>query len=61
MTFKRNHQLGFVTTRERKLAKIAISLKPFEGQAEQLKKIPGWQDSLREYIDRLIEDAQAQE
>lgn len=61
MKFQTNHKLGFVTKRERKLAKTAISFKPFEGQAEELKKIPGWQDSLREYIDRLIEDARGAE
>lgn len=54
MKFKKDHKLGFVTTRERKLAKKAISIKPFEGQAEELKNISGWQDCLREYIDTLI-------
>ncbi len=55
MTFKKNHELGFVSTRKRKLAKQPISFKGFEGQLEELKKIPGWQDSLREFVDRLID------
>lgn len=55
MTFKKNHKLGFVSNRKRKLAKQPISFKGFEGQLEELKKIPRWQDSLREFVDKLIE------
>ncbi|MCV3215970.1 hypothetical protein OGM63_21080 [Plectonema radiosum NIES-515] len=57
MTFKKNHQLGFVSTRKRKLAKQPISFKGFEGQLEELRKIDGWQESLREVVDRLIDAA----
>lgn len=55
MTFKNNHELGFVSTRKRKLAKQPISFKGFEGQLEELKKVSGWQDSLREFVDKLID------
>ena len=55
MRFEKNNQLGFVSTRKRKLAKQPISFKGFEGQLEELKKISGWQDALREVVDRLIE------
>jgi hypothetical protein len=55
MRFEKNNQLGFTSDRTRKLAKQPISFKGFEGQLEELKKIPGWQDSLREFVDGLIE------
>jgi hypothetical protein len=55
MGFEKNNQLGFTSNRTRKLAKQPISFKGFEGQLEELKKIPGWQDSLREFVDGLIE------
>jgi hypothetical protein len=55
MRFEKNNQLGFTSDRARKLGKQPISFKGFEGQLEELKKIPGWQDSLREFVDGLIE------
>jgi hypothetical protein len=56
MRFQKNNQLGFTTTRERKLEKQPISFKGYEGQLAELKKIPNWQETLREIVDKLIEE-----
>lgn len=56
MKFQKNHKLGFVSTKTRKLAKQPISFKGYEGQLEELKKIPDWQESFRNYVDRFLEE-----
>jgi hypothetical protein len=38
------------------LGKQPISFKGFEGQLEELKNFDGWQDTLREFVDRLIKE-----
>jgi hypothetical protein len=57
MRFEKNNQLGFTSTRTRKLGKQPISFKGYEGQLEELRNIAGWQDVLREFVDRLIEES----
>lgn len=57
MRFEKNNQLGFTSNRTRKLAKQPISFKGFEGQLEELRNINGWQDVLREFVDRLISES----
>jgi hypothetical protein len=59
MRFEKNNQLGFTSDRTRKLAKQPISFKGFEGQLEELKKIAGWQDIFRDFVDKLIEENQS--
>lgn len=59
MRFEKNNKLGFVTVRQRKLEKQPISFKGYEGQLLELKKIPGWQDALRDFVDTLIKENQS--
>ncbi len=57
MRFEKNNQLGFTSSRTRKLSKQPISFKGFEGQLEELRNINGWQDVLREFVDKLISES----
>jgi len=57
MTFKKNHQFGFISSRERKLGKQPITFRGYEGQLESLRLVAGWQEALREYADKLIAEA----
>ena len=54
MPFQKNHKLGAKKILNQALDKHPISFKGYEGQKEKLKLVPGWQEKLRLYVDRLI-------
>jgi hypothetical protein len=56
MPFQKNHKLGAKRIYKRPLDKQIIGFKGYEGQKEKLKNILNWQDKLREYVDKLIEE-----
>jgi len=56
MRFQKNNEYGFTSKRERKLDKRPISFKGYEGQLDQLKAVPDWQERLRVFVDQLISD-----
>lgn len=56
MPFQKNHKLGAKKILSRPLDKQIIGFKGYDGQKEKLKRIPNWQDKLRNYVDHLIEE-----
>ena len=60
MPFQKNHKLGAKKILSRPLDKEAIAFKGYEGQKEKLKAVPDWQERLREFVDKLIEEVDKQ-
>lgn len=60
MPFQKNHKLGAKKILSRPLDKQAIAFKGYEGQKEKLKAVPDWQERLREFVDKLIEEVDKQ-
>lgn len=56
MPFQKNHKLGAKKRLNRSLDKETIGFKGYEGQKEKLKAVPDWQERLREFVDKLIND-----
>jgi hypothetical protein len=56
MPFQKNHKLGAKKRFKRPLDQETIGFKGYEGQKENLKTVPDWQERLREFVDKLIED-----
>jgi hypothetical protein len=56
MPFQKNHKLGAKKRLKRPLDQETIGFKGYEGQKEKLKTVPDWQERLREFVDKLIED-----
>ena len=56
MPFQKNHKLGAKKRLNRPLDNETIGFKGYEGQKEKLKAVPDWQERLREFVDKLIND-----
>ena len=56
MPFHKNHKLGAKKRLNRPLDQQTIGFKGYEGQKEKLKAVPDWQERLREFVDKLIND-----
>jgi hypothetical protein len=56
MPFQKNHKLGAKKRLNRLLDKETIGFKGYEGQKEKLKAVRDWQERLREFVDKLIND-----
>jgi hypothetical protein len=54
MPFQKNHKMGF--TSDEPLDQAPVCLKVKSGVREKLRSIPRWQEKLRAYIDKLIEE-----
>lgn len=55
MPFKKNNQYRYTKKLQRPLGKM-IGFRGYEGQNEQLKAVPDWQEKLRLYVDKLIKE-----
>ena len=56
MPFQKNNKLGALPYGDKPLDTKPVSFKPRLGQLEKLKKVPSWQEKLRDCIDTLIKD-----
>ncbi len=54
MPFHKNHKYRWESNQDKALDKAPICFKGWEGQKEQIKTIPDWQERLREFVDKLI-------
>jgi len=54
MPFQKNHKLGF--TSDEPLDPTPVCLKVKSGVRDKLRNLPHWQEKLRAYIDKLIEE-----
>lgn len=55
MVFRKNNKIGAQKFLKQPLDKLPISFRGYEGQHEALKKVPDWQEKLREYTQQLID------
>ena len=53
--FEKENPWRYTTNRKEPL-KAPLTIRLTEKQREQIKKVPGWQELLRNYIDKLIEE-----
>lgn len=56
MPFQKNNKLGF-TKSEQPFDKDPICFKALPGVKNKLRVVPNWQERLREFVDRLIDEA----
>jgi hypothetical protein len=54
MPFEKNHRLGF--TSDNPLDRSPVCFKVLPDVKTKLKAIPNWQNRLREFVERLIEE-----
>jgi len=54
MPFQKKNKLGF--TSKKPFDKDPVCFKVLPGVKEKLKNVPDWQEHLRVYIDKLIEE-----
>lgn len=54
MPLEKGHKYRWEPENEQSLDKSPICFKGRVGQKEALKNIPGWQERLRDFVDRLI-------
>lgn len=54
MPFQKQNKLGAQKQLKWDLDEQPICFKGWKGQKEKLKAVEGWQDKLRDYVDRLI-------
>ena len=57
MPFQKNNQYKAQKFLERPLDTNPVTFKGYKGQREALKSVPNWQEHLREYVDKLIEES----
>ncbi|WP_246275687.1 hypothetical protein [Brasilonema bromeliae] len=55
MPFEKNNPHRYTRKLKRPLGKM-IGFRGYEGQSEQLKTVPNWQERLRQFVDQLICD-----
>ncbi|MBW4480607.1 MAG: hypothetical protein KME54_28140 [Tolypothrix brevis GSE-NOS-MK-07-07A] len=55
MTFKKNHKLGALPFNDEPFDTSPVCFKVKKGVKDKLKAVPGWQERLRETVDKLIE------
>ncbi len=60
MPFRKNHKLGAKKILERPLDAQPICFKGYEGHKEKLKAVANWQDKLREYVEKLIQESESE-
>lgn len=58
MVFHKKHKLGFTSSQP--FDKDPVCFKVLPGVKDELKTIPGWQDKLREAVDKLIQENKIQ-
>ncbi|MBD2196948.1 MULTISPECIES: hypothetical protein [Calothrix] len=56
MPFQKNNKIGAKKIIQQELDQLPICFKGRLGQKEKLKAVPDWQERLREYVDKLLED-----
>jgi hypothetical protein len=56
MPFQKGNKLGAKKHHSRPLDEEVIAFRGYEGQKEQLKAVPDWQERLREFVDQLLSD-----
>ncbi|MBE9198963.1 MULTISPECIES: hypothetical protein [unclassified Nodularia (in: cyanobacteria)] len=54
MPFQKKHKLGF--TSNQPFDKNPVCFKVLPGVKDKLKTVPNWQERLREFVDRLIDE-----
>lgn len=54
MPFQKKNKLGFTSTQP--FDKDPVCFKVLPGIKDKLKSVPGWQERLRDCIDKLIEE-----
>ncbi len=60
MPFKKGNRLGFKPQNDEPFDKRPVCFNVRVGAREKLKAVPDWQERLREYVDKLIEDVDIQ-
>jgi hypothetical protein len=58
MPFKQKNKLGAKKFLPHPLGKQPICFRGYEGQKEQLKAVPNWQERLRQYVAQLIAEGE---
>ena len=56
MPFHKNHKLGFKPIGEKPLDPVSLQLKLREGIRERIRAIPGWQNLVRDLLERWVEE-----
>jgi hypothetical protein len=56
MPFQKHNTYGAIKRLARPTDKAVIAFRGYEGQKDQLKAIPDWQERLRLFVDQLIEE-----
>jgi hypothetical protein len=54
MPFQKNNKLGFTSTQP--FDKDPVCFKVLPGIKDKLKTVPDWQERLREFVDKIIEE-----
>ncbi|NEQ64126.1 MAG: hypothetical protein F6K21_01140 [Symploca sp. SIO2D2] len=57
MPFRKNNKIGAKKFLSKPLDAQPICFKGYQGQKEQLKTIPNWQERVRNFIDELIQES----
>lgn len=56
MAFRKNNKLGAKKFLNRPLDSQPICFRGYEGTKEKLKAVPNWQERLRQFAEKLIEE-----
>jgi hypothetical protein len=56
MPFRNNNNLGAKKILDKPLDALPICIKGYLGQKEALRSVPDWQERIREFIDKLIDE-----
>lgn len=57
MPFRKNNKLGAQKLLKRSLDKQPITFKGYEGHREAVKSVPNWQERLRDFVEKMIEES----
>ena len=57
MVFRKNNKLGAKKFLTRPLDDQPVTFKAYRGNKEALKNVPNWQERLRNYVERLIDES----
>ena len=57
--FKEGNTFGFTPAKSEERLDSPVTLKLTAEQRSKLKKMPGWQNKLREFIDQMITEEEA--
>lgn len=56
MPFQKGNKLGAKRTLKHSLDQTPLSFATWKGDRDRIKKIPDWQNKLRDYVRQLIEE-----